>query len=231
VLFGLGIHVLLGKVDNHHHLADQTSRRTTRKTIGWFPPDSPLDACTTREQQGVNVDVGGFEEFVVARGAALLRTAYLLTADRHLAEDVVQEALSRVIGRWSRIAAAGDPEPYVRRVIYTVVVDRSRRRSSAERPTDEADRNAIAAPDQTDHVAAQVTLGAALTRLTVRQRQVLVLRYYEDLSESQTAEVMGCSPGTVKSQTAHALARLRLLSPELAVSFGRPTNETSEVGP
>jgi RNA polymerase sigma-70 factor (sigma-E family) len=177
------------------------------------------------------VDVGGFEEFVVARGAALLRTAFLLTADRHLAEDVVQEALSRVVGRWSKIAAAGDPEPYVRRVIYTVVVDRSRRRSSAELPTDEDGRSQVAAPDQADHVATHVTLGAALARLTVRQRQVLVLRYYEDLSEAQTAAVMGCSPGTVKSQTAHALARLRLLSPDLAVSFGRPNNETSEVSP
>jgi RNA polymerase sigma-70 factor (sigma-E family) len=177
------------------------------------------------------VDVGGFEEFVVARGAALLRTAYLLTADRQLAEDIVQEALSRVIGRWSRIAGAGDPEPYVRRVIYTVVVDRSRRRSAAERPTDETDQNAISAPDQADRAVAQVTLGAALTRLTVRQRQVLVLRYYEDLSEAQTAEVMGCSPSTVKSQTAHALARLRLLNPELAASFGRPISETSAVSP
>jgi RNA polymerase sigma-70 factor (sigma-E family) len=181
--------------------------------------------------EGVSVDVGGFEEFVVARGAALLRTAFLLTADRHLAEDVVQEALSRVVGRWSRIAGAGDPEPYVRRVIYTVVVDRSRRRSAAERPTGEANQDATAASDQNDRVAAQVTLGAALARLTVRQRQVLVLRYYEDLSEAQAAEVMGCSPGTVKSQTAHALARLRLLSPELPVSFGRATNEPSEVSP
>ena len=177
------------------------------------------------------MDVGGFEEFVVARGAALLRTAFLLTADRHLAEDVVQEALSRVVARWSRIAGAGDPEPYVRRAIYTVVVDRSRRRSAAERPADGADQSEIAAPDQTDRVAAQATLGAALSRLTVRQRQVLVLRYYEDLSEAQTAEVMGCSRGTVKSQTAHALARLRLLSPDLAVSFGRFSNEPTEVRP
>jgi RNA polymerase sigma-70 factor (sigma-E family) len=176
------------------------------------------------------VDVGGFEAFVVARGAALLRTAFLLTADRHLAEDAVQEALSRVVGRWAKIADAGDPEPYMRRVIYTVVVDRSRRRSSREWPTDATDDEAPEL-DPSDRVATQVTLREVLLRLTIRQRQVLVLRFYEDLSEAQTAEVMGCSPATVKSQTAHALARLRVLSPELAVAFGRASDEPTEVRP
>ena len=174
------------------------------------------------------MDVGGFEEFVAARGPALLRTAFLLTADRHLAEDVVQEALSRVVGRWSRLVAAGDPEPYVRRVVYTVVVDRSRRRSSREQPTDDRAQD-LPHPDQSDSIATRLTLQEALLRLTIRQRQVLVLRFYEDLSEAQTADAMGCSPGTVKSQTAHALARLRALSPELAVAFGRASDDPTEV--
>jgi RNA polymerase sigma-70 factor (sigma-E family) len=179
----------------------------------------------------VSVEVREFEDFVAAaRGAALLRTAFLLTGDRHLAEDVVQEALSRVVGRWSKIAGAGDPEPYVRRVMYSVVVDRSRRRSSREQPSDDVTQD-LPHPDQAERIATRLTLREALLRLTIRQRQVLVLRFYEDLSEAQTADVMGCSAATVKSQTAHALTRLRALNPELAEAFGRPSGDPAEVLP
>jgi RNA polymerase sigma-70 factor (sigma-E family) len=177
--------------------------------------------------EGVSVEVRGFEDFVAARGAALLRTAFLLTGDRHLAEDVVQDALSRVIGRWSKIVAGGDPEPYVRRVIYSVVVDRSRRRSSRERVANTT--HDVPHAGQEDIIATRLTLQEALLRLTIRQRQVLVLRFYEDLSEAQAAEIMACSAGTVKSQTAHALTRLRTLNPELAVAFGRASEMSAEV--
>jgi RNA polymerase sigma-70 factor (sigma-E family) len=164
----------------------------------------------------------GFEGFVAARGPALLRSAYLLTGDRHLAEDAVQEALSRVVGRWTRLIRRGDPEAYVRRALYSVVVDRSRRRWTRERPVDSRyAEHPDAVADEADRVAGSVTLADALDRLTTRQRQVLVLRFYEDLGEARTAELMGCSPGTVKSQTAHALRRLRELAPELAEAFGR----------
>jgi RNA polymerase sigma-70 factor (sigma-E family) len=171
------------------------------------------------------VESGDFEEYVVARGAALLRTAFLLAGDRHLAEDLVQEALSRVAPRWRRITAKGDPEPYVRRALYTAAVDRSRRRSAAE-VVAAAPAEAVAPGDDADAVARRVTLHQALLRLTARQRQVLVLRYYEDLSDAQAAAVMGCSVSTVKSQTVHALGRLRALAPELAETFGRA--ETTE---
>ena len=177
----------------------------------------------------------GFDAFVAARGPALLRSAYLLTGDRQLAEDVVQEALSRVIGRWGRLMRHGDPEAYVRRVVYSAVVDRSRRRSSGELVSDQVDALSVgggasrASADGADDVLTRLTLHDALSRLTGRQRQVLVLRFYEDLSELHTAEVMGCSPGTVKSQTAHALRRLRVLAPELAETFGRDEPTPTEV--
>lgn len=163
----------------------------------------------------------GFEAFVAARGPALLRTAWLLTGDRQFAEDLVQEALSRVVGRWGRLVRGGDPEAYVRRAVYNAVVDRSRRRSSSEVATGGVADADGRAPDGADEVLSRLTLQQALARLTDRQRQVLVLRFYEDLGETRTAELMGCSAGTVKSQTAHALRRLRELAPELAETFGR----------
>lgn len=165
-----------------------------------------------------------FEAFVAARGPALLRTAWLLTGDRQLAEDVVQEALSRVVGRWGHLVRGGDPEAYVRRAVYNAVVDRSRRRASSEVASDRV--TDAPGPAADDDVLSRLTLHQALTRLTERQRQVLVLRFYEDLGETRTAELMGCSAGTVKSQTAHALRRLRELAPELAETFGREGHAT-----
>lgn len=161
-----------------------------------------------------------FEAFVEQRGPALLRLAWLLTADADRAQDVVQDALLKVLPRWRAIAAKGDPEPYVRTVIRTVHVDGLRRRRLCEVTLDDAFVHTkvtdVETADGTAHLATRVTLQTALRRLTERQRAVLVLRFYEDLTESATAQELGCSVSTVKSQTRHAIVRLRALAPELA---------------
>ena len=146
----------------------------------------------------------GFHEFVAARSPSLARSAYLLTGDAHAAEDLVQEALARVTGRWRAIAATGDPEPYVRKVLYTVFVSRWRR--ERRRPLDP---HAAEGPDEAEEITSRIALRRSLARLSARQRAVLVLRFYEDLTVAETAAVLGVSTSTVKSQTADALANLR----------------------
>ena len=155
-----------------------------------------------------------FEAFVERRGPALLRLAWLMTADADLAQDLVQDALLKVLPRWHRIVAKGEPEPYVRTVIRTTYVDGLRRRRWFEVDLDDAPEQSDGG-DTSQHAATRVTVQAALQRLTPRQRAVLVLRFYEDLTEVATAHALGCSVSTVKSQTRHAIARLRALSPEL----------------
>lgn len=153
-----------------------------------------------------------FLEFCRARTATLFRVAYGFTADQQLAQDLLQTAFERTARRWARI---GDPEAYVRRVMYHEFVSwwrRWRRREMvvAEPP----DR-----PDPADATAAadlRRALRAALLRLGPRQRAVIVLRYLEDYSEREVAEILGCAPSTVSSQASRALARLRELCPELA---------------
>ncbi|WP_203918851.1 SigE family RNA polymerase sigma factor [Rugosimonospora africana] len=154
-----------------------------------------------------------FEEFVRARTAALSRVAYLLTGDHHLAEDLVQQALLRVAGRWPTLVARGDPDAYVRRVMYNQRISWWRRR---EPPTVRHEVPQEAAPDPGDAVVAAVAVRQALARLGPRQRAVLILRYFEDLTEARTAEILGISVGTVKSQARDGLARLRALAPELS---------------
>jgi len=160
----------------------------------------------------------GFDAFVATRGAALMRTASLLTGDRVAAEDALQEALTRVAMRWPKVIRGGAPEPYVRRVLYNVVVDdwRRRRRIDVE-PGETPDR--ADGVDLAHRVSSSLVLSEALARLTPRQRAVLVLRYYEDLTEVQTADALRCSVSTVKSQTKHALSRLRILAPDLIGTF------------
>ncbi|WP_435741411.1 SigE family RNA polymerase sigma factor [Nocardioides sp. SYSU DS0663] len=149
----------------------------------------------------------GFEEYVAARRPALLRTAYLLTGDHDDAEDLVQVALVKVVPHWRRIA--DHPEPYVRRVLARESVSRWRRRRWREVSTAEVPEVSGAQDDPGDREALRVALG----RLAPRQRAVIVLRYYEDLTERQTAEALGIAVGTVKSQARDALARLRALVP------------------
>ncbi len=152
----------------------------------------------------------GFENFVRARSAALARCAYLLTGNVHLAEDLLQDTLARVAERWRSIERAGDPEPYVRRVLYTRAVDgwRRRRRVEALHRLGAGHRPELVT-DDAETVTRRLVLHDALARLTVRQRAVLVLRFYEDLPDDEIAAVLGCSPSTVRSNAARGLAKLR----------------------
>lgn len=144
-----------------------------------------------------------FEEFVVARQAALLRTAFLLTGHAQDAEDLVQTALIKVVPHWRRIA--DDPEPYVRRVLVRENISRWRRRRWREVGTDVLPEVLAVGPDHDG----LLTLRAALADLSPRQRSVVVLRYYEDRTEAETADLLGISVGTVKSHARDALVRLR----------------------
>jgi RNA polymerase sigma-70 factor (sigma-E family) len=156
-----------------------------------------------------------FDTFVVGRTDRLLRTAYLLTRDHALAEDLLQTALTKAWTAWRRIE--GDPEPYVRKVLVNTYASWWRRRWTGERPTEQLpERSGASAID--DH-AERRDLWSALGRLPRRQQAAVVLRYYEGLSELETAELMGCSVGTVKSSTSRALARLRI-DPALHVTEG-----------
>lgn len=150
-------------------------------------------------------DRSGFDGFVATRSPALLRTAYLLTGDHGLAEDLLQTALAKCWFAWGRID--GPPEPYVRRALVTTYATWWRRRWRGEWPAGELpDRGDPAATTSVDDRDA---LWRALGALPRRQRAVVVLRYYEDLSESETAAALGISTGTVKSQAAKALSALR----------------------
>ena len=153
----------------------------------------------------------GFEEFVAARSPALLRTAWLLTGDDGLAEDLVQTALSKAWPRWGAVQH-DDPEGYVRAIVATTYATWWRRKWRGEVPTealpDSATPDAYAAADLRDPVR------RALATLTRGQRAVVVLRHFDDLTEAQTAAALGISVGTVKSQDARAMASLRT-SPHL----------------
>jgi RNA polymerase sigma-70 factor (sigma-E family) len=152
-------------------------------------------------------DEHAFEDFVVARGSALLRTAVLLCAgSRHDAEDAVQTALEKAYRHWGRVE--GDPEPYVRRILVNVIISRARR-WKVLREVHMAHPPEPLASSAEDGVVLRDLLIRELHRLPPRQRAVLVLRYWEDLSELQIATLLGCSAGTVKSQASKALARLR----------------------
>jgi len=154
-------------------------------------------------------DQHGFEEFVAARRPALLRTAYLLTGSHADAEDLVQLALVKTVPHWGRIADR--PEPYVRQVLARESVSRWRRRRWRETSTEVLPERPSASGDLDSRLA----LRAALGSLAPRQRAVIVLRYYEDLTEKETASVLGIALGTVKSQARDGLAKLRALLPDL----------------
>ncbi|GGM89251.1 SigE family RNA polymerase sigma factor [Streptomyces fuscichromogenes] len=155
-----------------------------------------------------------FREFVAGRSSALLRTAVLLTGgDRHAAEDLLQNALIKAAGRWQRI---DEPEAYVRQVLYRQQVSRWRLKWRRRELTVAEPPESPPATDTTTAAELRLVLRAALSRLTARQRTVLVLRYFEDLPETDVARLLGCSVGTVRSTTHRSLARLRTLAPELA---------------
>jgi RNA polymerase sigma-70 factor (sigma-E family) len=169
---------------------------------------------------GGRVDPGAsatFDEFVAARSRALLRTAYLLTHDHALAEDLLQTSLAKAWFAWRRID--GEPEPYVRRILVNTYASWWRRKWNGEQPTDTLPDTAH--PDRTD-ASEPTDLWTAMERLPRRMRAVVVLRYFEDLTEVQTADLLGCSVGTVKSQTSKALAKLRIDPALAALEEGDP---------
>jgi RNA polymerase sigma-70 factor (sigma-E family) len=154
-----------------------------------------------------------FDAYVRSRTHALLRTAYLLTGDQHLAEDLVQMALIRTHRAWDRVRD-GHPEAYTRKVMYHLQVSWWRRNRVPETLSREPPEHAGGRrPD--DAVVDHLALRDALMRLAPKQRAVLVLRYFEDRTEAEAADLLGVSVGTVKSQAARALARLREVAPEL----------------
>ena len=159
----------------------------------------------------------GFESFVAARRQALLRTAYLLTGPHQDAEDLVQVALVKAVPHWKKIAES--PEPYVRKILAREAISRWRGRRWREVSSEHLPEVEAAADDATGREAMRV----ALMQLAPRQRAVVVLRYYEDLTERQTAETLGISVGTVKSQARDALARLRELVPDLSYAAAGST--------
>ena len=153
----------------------------------------------------------GFADFVDRWSPALMRVAFLLTGDRWLAEDLLQTALLKTSRRWSSIADHQAAYPYVRRVLVTTYAGWRRRRRVSEVLTDALPEHLPAEGDE----AAPGRAVAALDALPPRMRAVIVLRYYEDLSEADTAAALGCSTGSVKSQASRGLARLRVeLSPD-----------------
>jgi RNA polymerase sigma-70 factor (sigma-E family) len=159
-----------------------------------------------------------FTRWASERQQALLRTAVLLCGDHHRAEDLVQDALTKVAVRWARLHDQ-HPDAYARQVMVRTNISwwRRRRREVVVEVRDTPSPAGTAAVDR------RLLLDHALAQLTPRQRATVVLRFYDDLSERDTADVMGVSTGTVKSQTHAALARLRAVAPELAELLGDTT--------
>jgi len=163
-----------------------------------------MEQMVVKVADGRSAGVDGFDAFVAARGDALWRSAWLLTGDRQLAEDLVQTALAKSWRAWTRVGP-DSYEAYVRRVLFTTYISWWRRKWRGERPTAELPERTTTTVD-TD---ARNDLVAALADLPRGQKAVVVLRYFEDLTEQQTADVLGINVGTVKSQCSRALTALR----------------------
>lgn len=168
----------------------------------------------------------GYEAFAHARAGHLYRAACLLTGgDSHLAEDLVQETLGRMYAVWQRRTGRifgsrpiDNPAAYAQGVLYRLFIDHQRRRSSREYPVDEVpDR-----PTPEGDGSLRVTLAQALATLPARDRAVLVLRYWEDVSAEETAAIVGSTPGAVRTQASRALTRLRLQLGDSLADMARP---------
>ncbi|MHA6762816.1 SigE family RNA polymerase sigma factor [Streptacidiphilus sp. PAMC 29251] len=164
-----------------------------------------------------------FEAFVAARGPRLLRIAWLLTGDAHQAEDLLQTVLARVWPHWRRIAV-DSPEAYVRKALVNTHASWWKRRWRGELPFATLPERAVQA-DPFAGVELEQALAAAVRRLPPRQRAVVVLRYFEDLSVEETAEALGCNTGTVKSQAFKALRALRTQLPIAELTAGGECRE------
>ena len=156
-----------------------------------------------------------FTEFVTARSPALIRLAYVLTADQHAAEDLLQSALTKAAARWERIHSS--PEAYVRRIMYREQISGWRRRARRQE-TAMAEVPELPAAYPADDLEARLALRDALRALPPGKRAVLALRYLDDLPETQVAEILGCSVGAVRSQTHKAITQLRSVLPSLGLT-------------
>jgi RNA polymerase sigma-70 factor (sigma-E family) len=175
----------------------------------------PQPSARLAEMEQAQTDA--FEAFVKSRTPALLRAAYLLTGDQFLAEDLVQTALSRTHQSWGHLHDPANAEAYTRKVMYHLQVSWWRRRKVAESMTgDVPEPRRIARPESSTAITMRLVLRRALQHLTPRQRAVLVLRFFEDHTEQEAADVLGVNIGTIKSTTARAIQRLKVVSPELA---------------
>jgi RNA polymerase sigma-70 factor (sigma-E family) len=150
-----------------------------------------------------------FEEFVSEQGQSLLRLAFVLTADRHLAEDLTQPALADAYRHWRKVSAARNPPAYVRRILVNAHVNWHRRRSSQEQPSALPAGAGGSVDDSSDQLAARDQMRTLLARLAPRARTVLVLRYYADVDDAAIAEAMGLGESSVRATASRALASLR----------------------
>jgi len=153
-----------------------------------------------------------FQSFVIGRWPRLMRTAFLLTGERHAAEDLVQSTLEQVYVAWRRVGSADDPEAYVRRVMINAHARRHRRRlKEFLAPQDDSGlvREVADTGDRMAQAEDRSALLKALAQLPPRQREAVILRYWEDLTQTQVAAAMGCSVGAVKSNAAKGIAKLR----------------------
>lgn len=167
-----------------------------------------VEAAPSRVVTGERATEEDFRAFVAARSPALLRTAYLLSGgDWGLAEDLLQVALTKTYLSWGRIRERGALEAYVRTTLATTATSWWRRKWHGERPTEVLPERATG--DRSSDVDERDALWALVKQLPAKQRAVLVLRFYEDLSEAEVARTLGIAPGTVKSTTSRALAALR----------------------
>lgn len=169
------------------------------------------------------IDEASYREFAVARRRALLRTAFLLTGDWHLAEDLVQDTMAKLYVAWRRVQRRDEVDAYARKVLLNAYIDNKRRPWRRERVMAVTDPGVVTPPGEPSAVlsgrsddpaergdpSVRQRLLRVLAALPPRQRAVLVLRFWEDLSVEQVADLMSCSAGTVKSQTARGLDHLR----------------------
>jgi RNA polymerase sigma-70 factor (sigma-E family) len=168
----------------------------------------------TMEVGGPVADSGSatsFEAFVRATATSMQRTALLLCGDHHLAEDLTQACYAKVFASWRRVASANDPVAYTRRILVRTFLSHRRLRRSGERPVEVLPE----AGSVTEDASTRLDLLAALRRLAPDDRAVLVLRFWEDLSVSETAGLLGVSEAACRQRTSRALTRIRVLMPDL----------------
>ncbi|MFJ7911153.1 SigE family RNA polymerase sigma factor [Kitasatospora sp. NPDC096204] len=173
------------------------------------PEDRPLSVTAPASADGPGPREPDFEAFAATRWRRLVRTAYLLTGDHHEAEDVVQATFAKVFRNWSRISRLDEPDAYVHRALVNNNLSRHRRRRVRQLLVPVLPDRASTAGGGHREVEERSVLLQALAELPQRQRAVVVLRYWEDMSERQVADVLGCSQGNVKSQASRGLAKLR----------------------